>query len=170
MSDFNEARAALSPRALTFFFLLIITVAHTHTHTEHTHLRLDLTCVPELLVAVHGEDDQQVAQDVHHDGEDEKAAQSCGDPRRAVQDGVTRVRRGAVQEGPIYNHCTRPLNFFLPPDGAECDAPRLPLPAHPAVRASTARSSETPVSGYQSHPRLSSSSSSPTRAACFSAC
>ena len=29
------------------------------------------TCVPELLVAIHRHDDQQIAQDVHHDGKDE---------------------------------------------------------------------------------------------------
>ena len=68
-----------------------------------------LTCVPELLVPVHGEDDQQVPQDVHHDGEDEEAAQSCGDPGRAAEQ---RVWRGAVQVGPIYNHCSRSLNFW----------------------------------------------------------
>lgn len=71
-----------------------------------------LTCVPELLVPIHGEDDQEVAQDVNDDSEDEEAPQSCGNPRRAVQDGVTGVWRGAVQVRPIYNHCTQSLNFL----------------------------------------------------------
>lgn len=74
--------------------------------------RLWLTCVPELLVAIHGEDHQEVTQDVNDDGEYEEAPQSCGNPRRAVQDGVTGVWRGAVQVGPIYNHCTQSLNFL----------------------------------------------------------
>lgn len=65
-----------------------------------------LTCVPELLIAVHGEDDQQVAQDVDHDGENEEAAQSCGDPRRAAQDGIIKVQRGVVQVRTICDHCT----------------------------------------------------------------
>lgn len=78
-----------------------------------------LTCVPELFVPIDGEDDQQVAQDVHHDGEDEEAAQSCGDPRRAVENGgggvvVVGVRRGAVQLRPICDHCTGRANLTVP--------------------------------------------------------
>ena len=40
-----------------------------------------LTCVPQLLVPTHGQDDQEVAQDVHHDGEDEDEGQRGGQPR-----------------------------------------------------------------------------------------
>lgn len=40
------------------------------------------TCIPKLLVAIHRQDDQQVAQDVHHDGEDEDEGQCGGQPRR----------------------------------------------------------------------------------------
>lgn len=40
------------------------------------------TCVPELLVAIHRQDDQQVAQDVHHDSKDEDEGQCRGQPRR----------------------------------------------------------------------------------------
>lgn len=88
----------------------------------HIHLSR-LTCVPELLVPIHGEDDQEVAQDVNNDGEDEEAPQSCGDPRRAIQDGVTGFWRGAVQVRPIYHHCIPSLNF---PRGAKFNAPRPP--------------------------------------------
>lgn len=80
--------------------------------SPRAHTSTPLTCVPELLVPIHGEDDQEVAQDVNDDGEDEEASQSCGDPRRAVQDGVTGFWRGAVQERPIYNHCIQSLNFL----------------------------------------------------------
>lgn len=90
-AGFNHVRAAPSPRA---------------------HALTPLTCVPELLVPIHGEDDQEIAQDVNDDGEDEEASQSCGDPRRAVQDGVAGFWRGAVQERPIYNHCIQSLNFL----------------------------------------------------------
>lgn len=41
------------------------------------------TWVPELLVAVHRQDDQQVAQNVHHDGKDEDEGQCRGQPGRS---------------------------------------------------------------------------------------
>lgn len=37
-----------------------------------------LTCIPEFLVPVHGQDDEDVAQDVYHDGEDQHAGQRSG--------------------------------------------------------------------------------------------
>lgn len=37
-----------------------------------------LTCVPELFVPIHGEDDQHISEDVHHDGEDQHAGQRSG--------------------------------------------------------------------------------------------
>lgn len=37
--------------------------------------RVCITCIPELLVPEHGEDDQEVSEDVHHDGEDEHGGQ-----------------------------------------------------------------------------------------------
>lgn len=118
---------------------------------------MDLTCVPELLVAVHREDDQQVAQDVDHDGEDEEAAQSCGDPGRAVQDGVTGVRRRAVQVRPIYNHCTRSLNFPQRTPDLTCRG--SPAAPHHAADLSDAGGGElSPPTGFIF---ISSSSSSP---------
>nr|XP_047934264.1 translation initiation factor IF-2-like [Anser cygnoides] len=84
-----------------------------------------LTCVPQLLVAVHGEDDQQVPQQVHHDGEDEDGGQGGGDPGRAAR-GVLgrRVPRqdGAVQDGAVRSHPApgpgRAARGRLPPAGA----------------------------------------------------
>lgn len=134
-----------------FILLLLSTVVvrfstHTHTHTRTFPTLERLTCVPELLVAIHREDNQEVAQDVDDDSEDEEAAQSCGNPGRAVQDGVAGVWRGAVQVRPIYNHCIQSQNF----------SPRTPnFPDFPH-RASLF----TPVVGYRRLPRLSSSSSS----------
>lgn len=84
-----------------------------------------ITCVPQLLVAVHGEDDQQVPQQVHHDGEDEDGGQGGGDPGRAAR-GVLgrRVPRqdGAVQDGAVRSHPApgpgRAARGRLPPAGA----------------------------------------------------
>lgn len=106
----NHARAAhgatrLNIPSLFFFFYFFL-----------FFLPGGLTCVPELLVPIDGEDDQQVPQDVHHDGEDEKAAQSCGDPRRVAQ------RSGAVQVRPIYDHCNGQLQNF-PPYWAKLKSP-----------------------------------------------
>lgn len=39
------------------------------------------TCVPQLLVPIHGQDHQEVAHDVHHDGEDEDGGEGGGQPR-----------------------------------------------------------------------------------------
>lgn len=66
-----------------------------------------LTRVPQLLVAVDGEDDQEVAQQVHHDGKDEDGGQGVGHPGRAAR-GVLgrRVPRedGTVQIAPVHSH------------------------------------------------------------------
>lgn len=48
-------------------------------------LHLRLTCVPEFFVPVHGQDDEDVAQDVHHDGEDQHAGQRSGHSRRRAR-------------------------------------------------------------------------------------
>ena len=63
-----------------------------------------LTCVPQLLVPINRENDQKVAQDINYDSEYEEAAQSCSDPRWAIQCVAIGVLR-AVQIRPIYNHC-----------------------------------------------------------------
>lgn len=60
-------------------------------------LKKTLTCVPELLVPVHGENNQQVAKYVDHDGEDEHAPQSAGKPRRAAEWQLVRGQRGNVR-------------------------------------------------------------------------
>lgn len=112
-------------------------------------LFLFLTCVPELLVAIHGEDNQQVAQDVHHDGEDEKTAQSCGDPRRAAQRGVTGLcRRRVVQVRLIYNHCTQLRNF--PPLTWAQSQPctRAPPPRVPKRKVDAGGSKLSPLPGF----------------------
>lgn len=61
-----------------------------------------LTGVPKFLVPVDGENHQQVAQNIHYDGEDEEAAKRCGDPRRSTE----RVRSsgGAVHLTPVQKH------------------------------------------------------------------
>lgn len=56
-----------------------------------------LTCVSELLIPAHGENHQQVAKDVDHDGEDEHAPQSAGEPRRAAEGELVRGQRGNVR-------------------------------------------------------------------------
>lgn len=45
---------------------------------QHFIVSLSLTCVPELFVPVHGQDDEDIAQDVYHDGEDQHAGQRSG--------------------------------------------------------------------------------------------
>lgn len=47
--------------------------------------RVSLTGVPKFLVPVDGENHQQVTQNIHHDGEDQEAAERHGDPRRSVE-------------------------------------------------------------------------------------
>lgn len=54
-------------------------------------LYLRLTCVPEFFVPVHGQDDEDVAQDVHHDGEDQHAGQRSGHSRRLARPAAARV-------------------------------------------------------------------------------
>lgn len=39
---------------------------------------LSLTCIPEFFIPVHGQDDEDIAQDVHDDGEDQHAGQRSG--------------------------------------------------------------------------------------------
>lgn len=56
-----------------------------------------LTCVSELLIPVHGDNNQQVAQYVDHDGEDEHAPQSAGKPRRTAECELVRGQRGNVR-------------------------------------------------------------------------
>lgn len=46
---------------------------------------LRLTCVPEFFVPVHGQDDEDVAQDVPHDGEYQHAGQRSGHSRRRAR-------------------------------------------------------------------------------------
>lgn len=101
-----------------------------------------LTCVPQLLVAIHGKDDQEVAQDVNNDGEDEKAPQSRCNPRWPVQDGVSGASRGAVQLRLIHKHCT-PWQKFL--NRSKVNSPKDWI-------------SETPVLGDFCLPWFSSSS------------
>lgn len=43
-------------------------------------MTLPLTCIPELFVPIHGQDNQHVPEDVHHDGEDQHAGQRSGHP------------------------------------------------------------------------------------------
>lgn len=47
-------------------------------------MSLLLTCIPELFVPVHGQDDEDITQYVYHDGEDQHAGQRCGHSSRAV--------------------------------------------------------------------------------------
>lgn len=56
-----------------------------------------LTCVSELLVPVDGENNQQVAKYVDHDGEDENAPQSARKPRRTAEWKLVRGERGNVR-------------------------------------------------------------------------
>lgn len=105
IADKNERRCHLWLMFMSFYYFYFIFLFG---------FVFSLTCVPELLVAIHGEDNQQVAQDVHHDGEDKKTAQSCGNPGRAAQRGVTGLCRRVVQVRLIYNHCT--LCGTFPPD------------------------------------------------------
>lgn len=37
-----------------------------------------LTCIPEFFVPIHGQDDEDIAQDVYNDGEDQHAGQRSG--------------------------------------------------------------------------------------------
>lgn len=105
-----------------------------------------LTCVvPELAVPEHREDDQQVAQDVHHGGEDEHREQSGRHPGRprvpgrlpAARSGPARAqgppaRLAAVAEGSVLGHLGPPC-AALPP-------PRRPLRRPPAVQCAAERS------------------------------
>lgn len=62
------------------------------------------TCVPQLLVPIHGQDDQEVAQDVHHDGEDEDEGQRGGQPRGArprIPSTVGHLLRGVEERAAI---------------------------------------------------------------------
>lgn len=52
---------------------------------------VSLTCVPEFFVPVHGQDDEDVSQDVHHDGEDQHAGQRSGQSRRRALSAAARV-------------------------------------------------------------------------------
>lgn len=67
--------------------------------------RSDLTCVSKFLVSAHGEDHQEVPQYINHDSEDQKAAQSCADPGRAIQRDLVRAQcRTVHQPAAIYVH------------------------------------------------------------------
>lgn len=59
-----------------------------------------LTRVPQLLVPADGEDHQQVAQDVHHDGEDEDGSQGGSHPGGPVR-GQRVPRLPAVRAAPV---------------------------------------------------------------------
>lgn len=50
-----------------------------------------LTCVPEFFVPVHGQYDEDVPQDVHHDGEDQHAGQRSGQSRRRARSAAALV-------------------------------------------------------------------------------
>lgn len=81
------------------------------------------TCVPELLVAIHRQDDQQIAQDVHHDGEDEDGGQCRRQPRRSwppilpaawyllrgIEQGAAIVPHGPLGASPRHSHSHRPV-------------------------------------------------------------
>lgn len=60
-------------------------------------LKKSFTCVSELLIPVDGENNQQVAQDVHHDGEDEHTPQGAREPRRTAEWELLRGQRGNVR-------------------------------------------------------------------------
>lgn len=68
-----------------------------------------LTCVPELAVPEHGEDDQEVAHDVHRGGDDEHGGQRgrlpgrTRGPRPAGAHGQL-ARRAAVGGGAVLGH------------------------------------------------------------------
>ena len=55
---------------------------------------LSLTWIPQLFVPVHGQDDEDVAQDVYHDGEDQHAGQRSGHSRGRRKRRRSRRRRG----------------------------------------------------------------------------
>lgn len=73
-----------------------------------------LTSVPQLLVPIDGQNHQQVAQDVHHDGEDEDGGQGGGHPGGPVQ-GERVLRPGAVQLAPIAAHAAGPTHWAAIP-------------------------------------------------------
>lgn len=102
------------------------------------------TCVPELLVPIHRQDDQQVAQDVHHDGEDEDAGQRGCQPRglrpRAVSAGPG--LRGVGQRAAVARHgpWARPgrgaiARLARPPGHFLRLRPALPAPTPPDAHA-----------------------------------
>lgn len=64
--------------------------------------RASLTGVPKFLVPVDGENHQQVAQNIHHDGENEEAAECRGDPGRSVERVLS--SGGAVHLTPVQKH------------------------------------------------------------------
>lgn len=50
-----------------------------------------LTCIPKLFIPVHGQDDENVAQDVDHDRKDQHAGQRSGQSGRGAQSGAALV-------------------------------------------------------------------------------
>lgn len=114
-----------------------------------------LTCVPELAVAQHREDDQEVAHDVHGGGDDEHRGQRGSHPGRPGRPGGPRAARAspagalgpaarlaAVGEGAVLRH---PGRSGAAPARAHPVSPqaRRPFP-RPAPRTSEEASAEAP--------------------------
>lgn len=78
-----------------------MTLALNIPESQIIFLNLSLTCIPEFLVPVHGQDDEDIAQDVYHDGEDQHAGQRSGQSRgRGAQSAVALIPGQTVR--PVY--------------------------------------------------------------------
>lgn len=96
LNDFSAQLNGISGKAACLFYGFV-------------RARASLTGVPKFLVPVDGENHQQVAQNIHHDGEDEEAAERCGDPRRPVERVLS--SGGAVHPTPVQKH-REPLDIW----------------------------------------------------------
>lgn len=139
------------------------------------------TCVPQLLVPIHGQDDQQVAQDVHHDGEDEDEGERVGHPRgskpralpaarrplRGIEQRAAIALRGPARRAPRPGHRAlgaqrHPVHRGLrlltalpaPARHRRCSLTAA-LPAPPPPRSATLHLRRRPARGHLSvsHPR-----------------